>query len=120
MDITMILKCAKPYLLGALAGAVFLAWVGFQLVGWQAPGTAERLAKKQTETAVIAALSKICNAQFNSAANLPERLVQLQKTERWSRAAVIEKAGFATMPGEKGPAQGVAEPCTQLLVPEKN
>lgn len=119
MDLAMIQKDTKPFLLGALAGALFLAWVGFQLVGWQSPGAAERLAKKQTETAVATALGKICNVQFNSAANLPERLAELQKTERWSRAGVLSKAGFATMPGEKEPANGVAEACANLLVPEK-
>lgn len=113
-------KDAKPFLLGALAGAVLLGWVGFQLVGWQSPGAAERFAKKQTETAVATALGKICSAQFNSAANLPERLAELKKADRWSRAGVIAKAGFATMPGEKEPANGVAEACANLLVPEKN
>ena len=113
-------KDIKPFLLGALAGAVLLGWVGFQLVGWQSPSAAERLAKKQTETAVTTTLGKICSVQFNSAANLPERLAQLQKTERWSRGGVIAKAGFATMPGDKEPANGVAEACANLLVPEKN
>lgn len=120
MDLTVIQKDAKPFLLGALAGAVLLAWVGFQLVGWKSPGNAERLAKTQTDTAMVAELSKICSVQFNNAPNLPERLAELKKTERWSRGGVIAKAGFATMPGEKEPMNGVAEACANLLVPEKD
>jgi len=73
----------------------------------------------QTEAAIAAELSKICRVQFNSAANLPERLAELQKTERWSRGGVITKAGFATMPGDKDPENGVAEACANLLVPER-
>ncbi len=112
-------KDTKPFLLGALAGAALLAWGGFELVGWKSTGSVERLVKGQSETAVAAALGKICSVQFNSAANLPERLAELQKTDRWSRGGILSKAGFATMPGEKEPRNGVAEACANLLVPEK-
>lgn len=112
-------KDTKPFLLGGLAGAVLVAWVGFELVGWKSPGNSEKLARGQANVAVATALGKICSVQFNSAANLPERLATLQKTEQWSRSGVVAKAGFATMPGEKEPANGVAEACANLLVPEK-
>lgn len=120
MDFTMIRKDTKPFLLGALSGAVLLAWIGFQLVGWKSPSSSERLAKGQTDAALVTALSRICAVQFRSAANLPERLAELQKAERWSRGTVLAKAGFATMPGEKEPANGVAEACADLLVPTKD
>ena len=113
-------KDTKPFLLGVLAGLLLLAWIGFQLVGWKTPGDSERFAKGQANAAVATALGKICAVQFNSAANLPERLAELQKTERWSRSGVLAKAGFATMPGEKEPQNNVAEACANLLVPEKN
>jgi hypothetical protein len=112
-------KDTKPFLLGGLAGAVLLAWVGFELVGWKSPSASEKFTKGQVSTAVATALGKICTVQFNGAANLPERLATLQKTEQWSRGGVLTKAGFATMPGEKEPANGVAEACANLLVPEK-
>jgi hypothetical protein len=120
MNLTMIQKDAKPFLVGALAGAVLLAWVGFQLVGWKSPSASERLIKTQADAAMIAELSKICSVQFNNAPNLPARLAELKKTERWSRGGVIAKAGFATMPGEKEPFNGVAEACANLVVPEQN
>ena len=111
-------KDTKPFLIGALAGAVLISWVGFQLVGWKSSGAADKLAKGQADGAVAIALAKICSVQFNSAANLPVRLAELQKTERWSRGEVISKAGFATMPGDKEPAYNVGEACANLLVPE--
>jgi len=112
-------KGTKPFFLGALAGALLLAWIGFELFGWKTGGDSERLAKRGADGAVVAALARICSAQFNSATNLPARLAELQKTERWSRGAVVAKAGFATMVGEKEPTQGVAEACAALLIPEK-
>ena len=119
MDLTMIKKDGKPFFVGALLGSVLISWAGFQLVGWKSPSVAERLAKTQTHTAVISELSKICSAQFNAAPSVPERLAELKKTERWSRGEVIAKAGFATMPGEKKPQNGVAGACALLLVPEQ-
>jgi len=115
-----IFKHATPFLLGMLAGALLILWIGFDFAGWTTSSTSERFAKKQNEVAVAAALGKICSVQFNSAANLPQRLAELQKTERWSRGEMLAKTGFATMPGDKEPANGVSEACANLLVPEKN
>jgi hypothetical protein len=112
-------KDAKPFCLGALAGALLIAWAGFDLLGWKTGGASETLAKRQADGAVVAAHARICSFRFNSAGNLPVGLAELQKTERWSRGQVVAKSGFATMPGEKEPAQGVAEACANLLIPEK-
>ena len=112
-------KETKPALLGALAGAGLIAWIGFDLAGWKTSGDTQRLGKKQSEGAVVTALARICATQFTNAANRPARMAELQKTERWSRGAVVTKGGFATMLGEKEPTQGVAEACAELLIPEK-
>ena len=112
-------KETKPFLLGTLAGAALIAWIGFDLAGWKTGGDSVRLAKRQADSAVIATHARICSAQFNGAKNLPARLAELQKTERWSRGALVAKEGFATMLGEKDPTQGVSEACAEMLVPEK-
>jgi hypothetical protein len=112
-------KDTKPFCLGALVGAFLIAWAGFDLLGWKTGGAHETLAKRQADGAVVAAHARICSFRFNSAGNLPVRLAELRKTEQWSRGQVVAKAGFATMPGEKEPTQGVAEACANLLVPEK-
>ena len=112
-------KETKPFLLGALAGAVLVAWIGFDLGGWKTGDTSAKLAKRQADGAVVATQARICSFQFNGATNLPARLAELQKTERWSRGAVVAKGGFATMLGDKEPAQGVSEACAELLIPEK-
>ena len=113
-------KDTKPFCLGAVAGAVLIAWVGFDALGWKTGATSDTLAKRQADGAVVAAHARICSAQFNGAKNFPARLAELRKTERWSRGQVVAKAGFATMLGEKEPMQGVAEACANLLIPEKS
>lgn len=112
-------KDTNPFLLGAVAGGVVIWLVGFEAFGWKTGGAIERLVKQQANSAVVAALGRICSAQFNSAPNPAARLAELQKIERYSRGPVVAKAGFATMPGEKEPTQGVAEACAALLIPEK-
>ena len=110
-------KDTNPFCLGAVAGAILIAWVGFDALGWKTAATSESLGKKQAEVAVVGALAHICQVQFNGAKDLPERLAVLQKTERWSRADVVTKSGFATMQGEKEPMPGVSSACADLLAP---
>jgi len=109
----------KPFCVGALAGAVLISWVGFGSMGWKLNSAAERLAKTQEESAVIAAYAQICSARFSAAANLPVRLVELEKTDRWKRGEVIVNAGWATMAGSKEPVYGVSQACADLLMHEK-
>jgi hypothetical protein len=112
-------KDTQPFLLGALAGALLISWIGFDLLGWKLSGKAEAQAKKQTEIAVTAAYANICNAHFRAAAKFPARLADLEKTDRWSRGDAIVKAGYATMPGVKEPSRDVGQACADLLIPDK-
>jgi hypothetical protein len=124
MEITMlklpqIPAGTKPFCLGALVGAVLLGYVGFNVVGWTLESTVSKIAKRQADTAVTAALASVCAAQFRNAPDADGRLAALGKTERYSRGEALVKAGFATLPGSTEPNQGVASACAELLLPEK-
>ena len=109
----------KPFFLGAAVGAVLLGGIGFNSMGWTLEATAAKNAKRQSDTAVAAALAPVCAAQFRSAPDAGVRLAALEKTERWSRAEELVKAGFTTLPGSKEPNQNIATACAELLLPEK-
>ena len=113
-------KDTNPFLVGALAGAILVPWVGFDTLGWKTSATAESLIKRQSETAVVNAYAHICQARFNGEKDAPVRLAELTKAEKYSRGDVLAKTGVATMSGEKEPTQGVAQACAELLVPEKS
>lgn len=114
-------KDTKPFLLGALAGAIVITWTGFDALGWKTAGASETLGKRQADSAVVAAYARVCSAQFKTIGkDFDARLAALQKTERYSRGDVVGKAGFATMAGEKEATQGVAQACADLLIPEKS
>jgi hypothetical protein len=109
----------KPFCLGALAGAVLVAWVGFDALGWKSSGAVEALSKRQADTAVTAALASICSEQFRKGSQFPAQFTVLEKTERYSRGDLVAKGGWATMAGSKDPHPGVAQLCADLLIPEK-
>lgn len=112
-------KDTNPFCIGALAGAVMAVWVGFDALGWKTATTAEALGKRSAETAMVAAYAGICSVRFNAAADVPARIAELKKVDRWSRGDVVAKTGFATMQGEKEPTSGVSSACADMLIPEK-
>jgi hypothetical protein len=97
-----------------------MAWTGFDALGWKSNSTAEALARKKADTAVVAAFASICRDQFTKAADFSARLASLEKVERYSRGEALAKGGWATMSGSKEPQQGVAQECADLLVPAKD
>jgi hypothetical protein len=109
----------KPFTSGAVAGAVLAVWVGFDALGWKSNSTAENLASRKAEAAVVTAFATICRDQFTKAADFSARLTALDKVERYSRGDVVAKAGWATMTGAKEPHAGVAQECAELLIPAK-
>ena len=109
----------KHFCLGALAGAAVLAWAGFDALGWKLDSTAQTLANKKAEAAVVSAYASICRAQFAKGADFAARLAALQKVEQYSRGESVEKGGWATMAGSKEPQYGVAQQCADLLLPAK-
>ena len=109
----------KPFSWGAIAGAVLAVWIGFDALGWKSDSTAETLANRKAEAAVVTAFASICRDRFMKAADYAARLAALEKLERYSRGDVVAKAGWATMTEAKEPRAGVAQACAELLIPAK-
>ena len=114
--ITQIPEWVKPGFWGAVVGAVVLAIVAFS-AGWVVTSsTAEVMAERKAEKAVISSLTPICVAQFKSTANKPTHLAALQEERSWQRGDYIEKQGWATMPGGTEPNEEVASACAEELL----
>jgi hypothetical protein len=105
----------SAYLWGAFGGAAVLAIVGFSWGGWTTGGTATRNASTAAHDAVVAALAPICVDRFRGQSDAAARTADLAKTSTWERGAVIEKSGFATMPGAKSADSDVARACAAIL-----
>jgi hypothetical protein len=105
----------KPAVWGAVVGAVAFAIVGFSSLGWTLGSTAEKMATQRAETAVVAVLAPICVEKFQHQADASAKLVEFNKVSSWNRRSVIEKGGWATMPGTDKPNSAVASACAEKL-----
>ena len=90
--------------------------IGFAWGGWVTGGTAEKIAGKMADEAVVLRLAPICAFQFSQDPQKSQKLTELQDTSRWSRREYVQKQGWATMPGEEEADRKVAEACASLLI----
>jgi hypothetical protein len=106
----------KPGIWGAVIGAVAISVIGFSQFGWTLGATAERMANERAQTAVVAALAPICVEKFQQQADAPAKLAAFNKVSTsWDRRSIIEKGGWATMPGSDTPNSAVASACAERL-----
>ena len=104
---------------GAIGGAIVLAIIGFAWGGWVTGGTAQEMAKKMADEAVVDRLAPICVAQFQQDPNKEKRLKELKKLDSWKRGDYVKKQGWATIPSEKEPDSKVVDECARRLVEPK-
>jgi hypothetical protein len=104
---------------GAAAGAVLTMVIGFGWGGWTLGSTAAKNARMSADNATVAALAPICVDKFRRDADAEAKLAALKKTDSWQRDTFVTKGGWATFPGAKEPADGVAEACANMLTAQK-
>ena len=103
----------KPAVWGAVVGAVAFTVVGFSSLGWTLGSTAEKMA---TQRAEAAALAPICVEKFQQQTDAVAKLVAFNKiSSSWDRRSLIEKGGWATMPGTDKPNSAVVSACAEKL-----
>ncbi len=105
----------KPGIWGAVVGAVLTAIVGFSQLGWTTSSTAQQLAQKRADAAVVAALVPFCVAK---AEQDPDKNVLTKfraQTEGYARSDLVMKAGWATVGDQKSPDSALARACSEKL-----
>ena len=107
----------KRLLQGAVAGAIATIFVGFNWGGWSLGSTADKVAKEQSELAVVAALAPVCADKFRALPDVAAKTIALSKVESWNRAEEFPKE-FVTLPGETSPSSALVKACYALLVPK--
>ena len=105
----------KPWIQGAVVGAIVVAIVGFNWGGWVTGGTAAKNAAAASRDAVVAALAPICVERFRGQPDAVGKTDALMKGSSWDRGNMVEKSGFATMPGSTTADSDVARACATLL-----
>ncbi|MCL4766656.1 MAG: hypothetical protein KJZ80_10520 [Hyphomicrobiaceae bacterium] len=105
----------KPLCWGAVGGAAALALIGFNWGGWVTAGTADAMAKQRADAAVVTALAPICVENFRRETDAAAQQAALKKASSWQQGTLVEKAGWATMPGKDTPNTGVARACAEMI-----
>jgi hypothetical protein len=108
-------KSLKPAVLGAAAGAIALAIVGFSWGGWMTAGTANQMAAEQARADVVAALVPICVEQSKADPLAAQTLAQMKDVNTYQRNDLLLATGWATMPGATEPDRYVAKACMDEL-----
>ena len=108
----------KPTVWGAVGGAVVITIVGFSADWVVTSGSAAEMAEKQSDEAVLAALTPVCVAQFKmvSAEERTTHLAALQEESSWQQSDYVEEQGWATMPGTEEANDELAEACADKLL----
>ena len=101
----------KRLLQGAAVGAVATIFVGFSWGGWSLGSTADKMAKEQSERAVVAALSPVCADKFRALPDAEAKTIALSKVEAWKRGEEFPKE-IVTLPGE---TSRITPLCTRAL-----
>ena len=104
-----------PAAVGAVAGAIALAIIGFSWGGWVTKSSATTAANKTAETAVVDALAPICVNQFQHAPDMAMKQAEFAKLASSDKATYVQKSGWATMPGSDAADMKVATACSVLI-----
>ena len=105
----------KPAVWGAVAGAVAMSVIGFSQFGWMLGSTAERMAVDRAENAVVSVLAPICVEKFQLQTDSAAKLIEFKKAASWDQRSLIEKGGWATIPGSEKMNSAVANACAEKL-----
>lgn len=106
----------KPALLGAAAGAVVLAIVGFSSYGgWVTGGTAREMAEEAGNDAGKQIVAALCVRKFAAAPGAAAQLAELKLAKAWERDDFIEDGGWSTIKGVPDDINGVADACAAEL-----
>jgi hypothetical protein len=105
----------KTALMGAAAGAVALAIIGFTWGGWMTGSKATKMAAQQSSTAVVTALAPICVASFKMQPDAVLQLASLQKLTGSERTGFVEKGGWAAALGTKETVAAITRACADSL-----
>ena len=104
---------------GAAVGAVATIVVGFSWGGWSLGSTADKMAKEQSNLAVVAALAPVCADKFRGQPDAAAKTVALSKVDSWKRAEEFPRS-LVTLPGETYSSSALVAACYALLIAPKS
>ena len=101
----------KPAFWGVVIGAVGIMILGFSWWGWVLGSTAERVAKERADSMAVSLLAPVCVDRFMAQ---PDKLAEFRSSS-WRQQEIVEKSGWATIPGSSAANSAIAKACVTGL-----
>jgi hypothetical protein len=105
----------KPAFWGVVVGAVGIMILGFAWWGWVLGSTAERMAKERADSMAVSLLAPVCVDRFMAQ---PDKWAEFQSSS-WRQQEIVEKSGWATIPGSSAANSALAKACVAGLAKQK-
>jgi hypothetical protein len=112
---TKIHQGLTPKLWSAAAGGVAVSIIGFSALGWTLGSTADRMAAQRADAAVVSVLAPICVQNFRQQSDSTAKLIEFKKASSWDQRSLVEKVGWAKMPGVETTNSAVVSVCAEKI-----
>jgi len=99
---------------GVIAGMALMSY-GF---GYMSPSAADKIAKAQSETAVVAVLAPACAAKFRELPDYAAKRAALEKASSYERRDIFPKE-LISLPGQTYPDTELAAACAEAVLKMK-
>ncbi|HYC65565.1 MAG TPA: hypothetical protein VEC14_12600 [Reyranellaceae bacterium] len=109
-------KDSRPFIWGAATGIAVSLVLGFTWGGWVTGATSRKDARTAAHNATVVALAPSCAERFLAQSDAPAKVAALEKASTWERGSVLEKAGFAMLPGTQTSDSDIARACAEILL----
>ena len=108
-------KAATWSALGGVIVGMALMSYGF---GYMSPSATEKIAKTQSDAAVIAVLAPACAAKFRELPDYAAKRAALEKASDYQRSDIFPKE-LVTLPGKTYTDAGLASACSEAVLKMK-
>ncbi len=108
-------KAATWSAIGGLVAGMILMPYGF---GYMSPSAAEKIAKTQTDTAVVAILAPECAAKFRALPDYAAKRAALEKAAGYQRDDLFPKE-LVSLPGTNYPDSDLVAACASAVLQQK-
>jgi L-asparaginase/Glu-tRNA(Gln) amidotransferase subunit D len=99
---------------GVVVGMVLMSY-GF---GYMSPSAAEKVAKTQSDAAVVAVLAPVCAAKFRELPDYAAKRAALEKASAYERRDIFPKE-LVTLPGKTYTDADLASACSEAVLKMK-
>jgi hypothetical protein len=99
-----------------VASAVLVIVIGFAWGGWVTGGTSAERVSNAVQDARADLAAAICVGRFRRSPDAAAQYASLKDASFWKRDDIVEKNGWANLPGLKEPVEDSASRCAERIL----